>query len=119
MDGTGTLEDVLAHFGIRGMKWGVRKKKLPVSRDAGFKAGIKNQVRREKVASVSNQDLQRAIERMRLEQDFKRLAINEKSGISRWIASTLTEIGKREVQAYAAKKLTVAAIKKVATGGVA
>lgn len=112
------VDAVLAHFGIKGMKWGQRKKN-PVSREAGFKAGIKNQVRRQKVASVSNQDLQRAIERMRLEQDFKRLAVNEKSGVARWISSTMLEIGKREVQAVAAKKVAAFVAKKVATGGVA
>jgi hypothetical protein len=60
---------------------------------------------------------------MQLEQDFKRLAVNEKSQISRMVSSMLLEAGKREVQAYAAKKLTVGAVKglvkKAATGGVA
>lgn len=117
MDRTGAVEDVLAHFGIKGMKWG--KRKLPVSREAGFKAGIKNQVRREKIASVSNQDLQRAIDRMQLEQNFKRLAVNEKSGITRWLSSTMLEIGKREVQAAAAKKVAGLVARKLATGGAA
>lgn len=116
MDATADVDTVLTHFGIKGMKWG-QKKANPVTRDASFKAGIKNQARRQKVASVSNQDLQRAIERMRLEQDFKRLSVNEKSGVSRWIASTMMEIGKREVQAYAAKKVAAVVARKVATGG--
>lgn len=106
------------HFGIKGMRWGQRKVR-PMSVDARQKATVKERVKKDKVGAVTNKQLQTAIKRMQLEQDFKRLSINEKSGISRWIASTLTEIGKREVQAYAAKKLTVAAIKKVATAGVA
>lgn len=120
MDGTQDLNNVLAHFGIKGMKWGQRKKKpLPVSRDAKQKLNIKERVKKEKVASVSNKDLRAAIERMRLEQDFKRLKVNEQSGITRWISSTLLEIGKREVQVAATKAVATAIAKKAATGGIA
>lgn len=111
-----SVEDVLAHFGIKGMKWG-RKKARPLSTEAKTKATVKAKVKKDKVGSVSNAQLQKAIERMRLEQDFKRLAVNEKSGVSRWIASTMMEIGKREVQAFAAKKVAAAVARKVATGG--
>lgn len=120
MDAAGAVEDVLAHFGIKGMRWGVRKKKPhPVSVDAKRKATVKEKVKTSKVSSVSNRQLQDAINRMRLEQDFKRLAVNEKSGIARWVSSTMMEIGKREVQTYAAKKIATVVAKKVATGGVA
>jgi hypothetical protein len=120
VDGTEDLNDVLAHFGIRGMKWGVRKKKpLPVSRDARQKQNIKEKVKKEKISSVTNKDLAAAINRMRLEQDFKRLKVNEQSGITRWLSSTLLEIGKREVQVAATKAVAGAIAKKVATGGVA
>jgi GNAT superfamily N-acetyltransferase len=118
-DGVG---DFLAHFGIKGMKWGKRKPH-PVTAEAKQKQGVKDQVKKTKVGSVSNAQLQAAIRRMQLEQDFKRLAVNEKSAVGRWVSSLLLEAGKREVQAYAAKKLTVGAakfaLKKVATAGVA
>lgn len=109
----------LMHFGVLGMKWGKRKTPLPVSADAKQKQGVKDQVKKTKVSSVTNAQLQAAIRRMQLEQDFKRLSVNEKSGVSRWISSMLLEAGKREVQAQVAKKLTVEAIKKVATAGAA
>jgi uncharacterized Fe-S cluster-containing MiaB family protein len=120
MDGAdGVVTDFLAHFGIKGMKWGVRRKSRPVSSDAKKKQGIKDQVKKNKVASVSNTDLQAAIRRMQLEQDFKRLSVNEKSGVARWISSTMLEIGKREVQAQAGKAVAGFVAKKVATGGLA
>ena len=110
----------LAHFGIKGMRWGVRKKKPhPVSADARQKRGVQERVKKTKVGSVSNADLQAAIRRMQLEQDFKRLSVNEKSGVSRWISSTLLEIGKREVQTQVAKGIGAAVARKVATGGLA
>lgn len=111
-------DDVLAHFGIKGMKWG-QKKARPVSTDAKQKQSIKEEVKKNKVASISNADLQTAIRRMQLEQDFKRLSVNEKSGVSRWIASTMLEIGKKEVQSLAAKKVAAFVAKKAVTGGVA
>lgn len=115
-------DDILAHFGIKGMKWG-QKKVRPVSSDARAKATVKELVKKDKVGSVTNLQLQEAIKRMQLEQDFKRLSVNEKSGVSRWIASTMLEIGKKEVQAYAAKKVAAAiaktAVKKVVTAGIA
>lgn len=118
MDRTGSVDEVLAHFGIKGMKWG-KKKARPMSADAKQKQGIKEQVKKNKVGSVSNADLQAAIRRMQLEQDFKRLSVNEKSGVARWVSSTLLEIGKREVQTQAAKAVAGVVARKVATGGVA
>jgi hypothetical protein len=113
-----SANDFLAHFGVLGMKWGKRKAR-PVSAEARQKANIKDRVKKNKVASVSNADLQTAIRRMQLEQDFKRLKVNEQSGVTRWLSSTLLEIGKREVQTLAAKKVAAVVAKKVATGGAA
>lgn len=118
MEQSDGVEAVLAHFGIKGMKWGQRKAH-PVTADAKQKQTVKDKVKKTKVGSVSNADLQAAIRRMQLEQDFKRLSVNEKSGITRWISSTMLEIGKREVQAQAAKAVAGAVARKLATGGVA
>lgn len=119
MDGADVVvEDFLAHFGIKGMKWGVRKKKPhPVSADARQKQNIKDKVKQTKIASVSNTDLQAAIRRMQLEQDFKRLKVNEQSAVTRWLSSTLVEIGKREVQAQAGKQIGKFVAKAALTGG--
>lgn len=118
---------VLAHFGIKGMKWGSRKKPLPVSADAAQKQSVKAQVKETKIASVSSAQLQAAMNRMQLEQNYKRLATNEKSAVTRWLANTFLEIGKKEVGDFAQKKasaaigkaLASAVAKKVVTGGVA
>lgn len=108
----------IMHFGIKGMKWGQRKAR-PLSTEAKAKQAVKDKVKADKVGSVTNKQLQDSIRRMQLEQDFKRLSVNEKSGVARWISSMFLEIGKREVQAYAAKKVATFVAKKVATGGVA
>lgn len=112
----GAIENVLAHFGIKGMKWGVRKKR-PLSAEAKAKQAVKDKVKKDKVGSITNAKLQEAIRRMQLEQDFKRLSVNEQNGVTRWLSSTLLEIGKREVQVRATKAVASVAIKKAATGG--
>jgi len=116
VDPVAVVGTVLAHFGVKGMKWGQRKKH-PLSVDAKAKASVKQRVKQDKVGAVSNLQLQKAIKRMQLEQDFKRLSVNEKSGVTRWVSSAMLEIGKREVQAYAAKRVAAVVARKVATGG--
>jgi ribosomal protein L9 len=113
-------EDFLAHFGVKGMKWGVRRKsKVPASSDAQKSLDIRKKAKQGKAKALTNAELQTAINRMNLEQQFKRLSVNERPPVQRWIASTLLEVGKREVQVAIAKKVTSTIAKKVATGGVA
>jgi hypothetical protein len=116
------MDDFLAHFGVKGMKWGVRrssKAKEAPSHDAATATAIKKRAKAGKVKVLSNTELQQAINRMNLEQQFKRLSVNEKPAVQRWVASTLLEIGKREVSTAAGKKLGAMVAKKVVTGGVA
>ena len=120
---TDTVDDFLQHFGVKGMKWGQRLRdrkaaKNKSSADSAKSIQIRDTAKKATPKALTNAQLKTAIERMNLEQNFKRLAVNEKSGVSRWISSTLMEIGKREVQALAAKKVAGVIAKKVATGGV-
>lgn len=110
-------EKFLVHYGVKGMKWG--KRKNPASSDSAQSTSVRTAAKKKGVHTVSNQELQTAINRMRLEQDFKRLSVNEKSPVTRWISSTLLEIGKREVQQRVAKTAAKAVVKKAVTGGVA
>jgi hypothetical protein len=92
------------------MRWG--KKKNPASSDAAASKTVRTTAKKKGIHTVSNKDLQTAIERMQLEQNFKRLKVNEKSAVTRWISSTLLEFGKREVQAKVAKKFAGGIVKK-------
>ena len=104
-----TVEDFLLHFGVKGMKWGRRKGEA--SGDSAASTTVRKSVKKGGVQTASNKDLQTAINRMRLEQDFKRLSVNEKPAVTRWISSTMLEIGKREVQTQVAKRLAKTAVK--------
>lgn len=98
-------EDFLEHFGVKGMRWGVRGGKGTPSADAAKSTSIRTIAKKSGVKSVSNKELQEAINRMQLEQNFKRLTTNERNPAARFIASTLLEVGKREVQTQVAKKI--------------
>lgn len=57
----------LQHHGVKGMKWGVRK-----ARRSADSAEVK-QIRKKKVSQMTNAELKKANERIRLEQEYKRL----------------------------------------------
>lgn len=114
-----SVPDFLAHYGVIGMKWGKRKTEVPASAEAARSGEIKAKAKTGKVKALTNAELRTAIERMQLEQNYKRLSVNDKPVVTRFIASTLLEIGKREVQAAIARKVSSAIAKKVATGGAA
>lgn len=105
-----SVGDFLQHYGVKGMRWG--KKKNPASSDAAASKSVRVTAKKKGVHTISNKQLQTAIERMQLEQNFKRLTVNERSAATRWIASTLLEVGKREVQAKIAKKVVGGVAKK-------
>lgn len=74
------LENILAHFGVKGMKWGVRKsRKAPKqgpSDDAktAFNALVK--AKGSGVEALSNRELRALNDRLNLESNFQRLSYN-------------------------------------------
>jgi 2'-5' RNA ligase len=74
-----TVDGLLAHYGVKGMKWGVRSSQSQLSADSEevaqakkTKAQIKSN--RGSTDSISNKDLQNIVNRMNLEQQYSRLA---------------------------------------------
>ena len=69
-----TESEYLEHFGIPGMKWGVRKK-----RSSNSESDFVRNVRKKKASELSNEELQRATTRMNLENNYASQSNNYKT----------------------------------------
>ena len=80
------VDDILAHYGVKGMRWGVRKseheggtraKRAPVPVSADKQKANEAAARVSKkgdTSALSNQELQQLVQRMNLEQQYSRLS---------------------------------------------
>lgn len=89
-----SVGDFLAHFGVKGMKWGVRKNRSsrvtvdtgpggriktrgghdrPPAADAVKAARLRQRAKKSRVTSLSNDELQTLLKRMNLEKQYKDL----------------------------------------------
>jgi 2'-5' RNA ligase len=118
------VKKVLAHYGVAGMKWGVRKKSRPsvpdgqvlVDRnkkgklvtaggkgyrphpDASEKAVAQQIAKKSGLQALSNKEIQAAVNRMNLEQQFVRLSPQTKrQKAKKFVAETLLGVGKQQV----------------------
>lgn len=101
--------EFLAHFGRKGMKWGQHiftrdrvvgptKTKEPVSEDHAHVSSIASKAKSSGVSSLSNKDLQDAIKRMNLENDFARLSSGTKNKGATWTKKFLLNVGQQQAQ---------------------
>lgn len=70
-------ESFLDHHGVKGMKWGQRKRRNERARAKSF--GNKGKSKQPSLSDISDADLQRIVNRMNMEQNFARLTAPKKS----------------------------------------
>ena len=111
-------EEMLEHHGIKGQKWGVRRfqnkdgtrtalgKKRESSSDAKEKEARKADVKNRR--TMSDADLKKRIERMRLEKEYKTLVDEDTAPGKKYVSEILSAAGK--------KTLTIAAAGALAYG---
>lgn len=119
----GSLDDVLQHFGVKGMKWGVRRrgstssgptdvvvtsrggKKVKTaggkghgpSDDAVTTAVARQKAKKSSTDSLSNKELQALVSRMNLEQQYSRLAPQSTGKAAlKFVGDVLLGVGKQE-----------------------
>lgn len=83
MSNTERLTDILEHHGVKGMKWGVRRKSKSggsVKKEGTFKKELRSRKQelstlkeKKKVDKYSDDEIKKRIERLRNENDLKRL----------------------------------------------
>ncbi len=93
--------DFLAHYGVKGMRWGQRRRGGTSKGKVGPKSGdalkankLKSRAKTHGTSSLSNKELQTAITRMNLEQQYSRLAAPPKSKGRKFVDEMITNFGK-------------------------
>lgn len=117
------LDDFLAHYGVLGMHWGKHKAgsveksrrgpKEPSTDQAEETKALNTRVKRSGTDALSNTELQTAITRMNLEQQYNRLNPSTKSKGQKVASSILADTGKE-----VAKDLVKKGIKTGISAGV-
>lgn len=100
--------DALVHYGVKGMKWGVRKAR-PLSSNSKRKK-TSAQI---KLKQMSDEDLKKRIARLEMEKKYKELTAPQKSKGSKFVASVLETAGKDIATQYTAYYLGTAVNKVV------
>lgn len=116
-----TADDVLEHFGVKGMKWGVRKNRSgSASEDAQRADAARKKIKTGGgTKALSNKELQDLVTRMNLEQQYKKLTPPPKSSAAKkFVTDILVNVGKQQaskvVSDLATKQVAEAMKKKAA-----
>lgn len=102
-------EEFFEHYGIKGMKWGVRRD------NPSGKTPPKSAGRDKSLSSISDKELQARINRLNMEKNYKKLieesSQSEKSALEkggRIVGKVVADAAKQEISNYARKKFKVA-----------
>jgi hypothetical protein len=79
------VDDVLEHFGVKGMKWGIRKNKPAkiTSADAQKARDAQDLIKKHGTQALDNKDLQHLVTRMNLERQYNNIVAQNPSKIKK------------------------------------
>jgi len=89
------VDNVLAHFGVIGMKWGVRKDRSSGESRSGAQSA--------EAKPLTDQQLRDAVSRLQLERQYKDLTKRELSPGQRFVKESMQQAGKAVVSAMITK----------------
>jgi hypothetical protein len=89
-------DDELAHYGKKGMRWGKRNKRSSERKQGNTERAAA----RAKTKEMSNEDLKKAIDRLKLEKEYKQLNAHEISAGQKLALEILRDVGKQTAKNY-------------------
>jgi hypothetical protein len=106
-------DEFLAHFGVRGMKWGLRRPRgtasaddHPGSPDALRAKATMDTIRKHGLKAVSTADLQHLVSRQNLEKQHGSLNPEHVNAGRKAVSDILVQVGKQQASALATKAVT-------------
>lgn len=93
-------EDELEHAGVKGMRWGKRKKKSTSESSEEDSGPPKPSVKK-----MTDDELKSAINRIKLEREFAKLTAPEVSRGRKIVAELLLDVGKQQAKNYLNKQV--------------
>jgi hypothetical protein len=110
MTTTAEVDDFIQHFGVKGMKWGVRRDRggspHPVSADAHATAHHLATVKAHGTGALSNEELKHLVTRLGLEEQHGRLNPKQVSTGQKIVSELLgvgSNVAKQQATSYASK----------------
>jgi hypothetical protein len=95
-NGIDLAEDELAHYGKKGMRWGKRNRRTSERKQGNADKAAA----RAKTKDMSNEDLKKAIDRLKLEKEYKQLNAHEISAGQKLALEILRDVGKQTAKNY-------------------
>lgn len=105
------MENELRHWGIKGMKWYVRRFRNPdgTLTEAGKKRyGPRARQDRKKASEMTDEELRKAIDRMNLEKNYRNLVAELHPEKLKRVRKVIADIAEQGVKTIANKALTAA-----------
>lgn len=96
----------LRHYGVLGMKWGIRRKRSTIKKSSNKTSTDpkESKVKKKKsVSELSDTELRQAINRIQMEKQLAQLTAKEKSAGAKFVTDVLSGAAKKTATDYTAK----------------
>lgn len=101
----------LMHYGVLGMKWGVRRDRSIFRKKNSRSVNVqdntpqkqKRKTVKKKVSEMSDDELRRAINRIQMEKQLAQLTAKEKSAGAKFVQGVLNDAAKKTATTYVSK----------------